>query len=274
MRYAAEFGKFLTDTWRSRWLLYELTKNDFRGRYLGSALGIVWALVQPIVTLLIMWFVFAVIFPSPTQTNGRPFVLWLMAGMIPWYFISESLLSGTNAVVEKSFLVSKVAFRVSILPIVKISSAMVIHVFFFAIMLLMLALYGHPPNRYFLQLPYFWFATIVFLLGVSWITAAMTVFFRDVSYAVSVMLQFLFWLTPLFWPPELIVQRGHPRLLLLLKLNPLHYLVEGFRGCVIYDRWFWEPYKSMIYFWLVTGLLFVGGAVIFRRLRPHFGDML
>ncbi|QDV91304.1 Teichoic acid translocation permease protein TagG [Phycisphaerae bacterium RAS2] len=270
MRYAAEFGKFLSDTWRSRWLLYELTKNDFRGRYLGSALGIVWALVQPIVTLLIMWFVFARIYKSG-QVSDKPFVLWLMAGIIPWYFISESMSGGTNSIVEKSFLVSKVAFRVSILPIVKISSAMVIHLFFFAIMIVILAAYGFPPDRYYLQIPYFWFATIIFLLGISWITAALTVFFRDVSYFVSVVLQFLFWLTPIFWSPEMVHDE---KLRMLLKLNPLQYLVEGYRGCVIYQRWFWEPYKSMIYFWIVTALLFFGGAVIFRRLRPHFGDLL
>jgi ABC-type polysaccharide/polyol phosphate export permease len=273
MRYVSEFGRFLSDTYRSRWLLFELTKNDFRGRYLGSALGIVWAVVQPVITLLIMWFVFAVIYPSGLKSN-MPFVIWLMAGMIPWYFISESISGGANSIVEKSFLVSKVTFRVSILPMVKITSALLIHLFFFAIMLIVLLAYGYTPDRYYLQFPYFMIATIIFLLGVSWITSAMTVFFRDVTYMVSVALQFLFWLTPIFWQPEQVVERGHPLMGKLLKLNPLQYIIEGYRGCVVYHRWFWEPTLSMIYFWVVTLLVFVAGAVIFRRLRPHFGDML
>jgi lipopolysaccharide transport system permease protein len=272
MRYLSEFGRFLLDAYRSRWLLFELTKNDFRGRYLGSALGIVWAVIQPVVTLLIMWFIFQVVYPSPPKSD-KPFVFWLMAGMIPWYFISESIAGGANSIIEKSFLVSKVTFRVSILPMVKIASALIIHLFFFAIMLIILLAYGYTPDRYYLQVPYFLFATIIFLLGISWITSAMTVFFRDVTYMVGVALQFLFWLTPIFWAPKDLALK-YPVLTKLLKLNPLQYIVEGYRGCVISHRWFWEPTLSMIYFWLFTTVVFIGGAVIFRRLRPHFGDLL
>ena len=123
------FFNFLLDLYRNRGLILQLTIRDFKSRYLGSYLGLLWAFIQPVITILIFWFVFEVGFKS-APVGDSPFILWLMTGIIPWFFISESLASGTGSVVENSYLVKKIVFRVSMLPVVKLLSALVVHVFF------------------------------------------------------------------------------------------------------------------------------------------------
>lgn len=263
-----DFCVFLGDTYRSRWLLYELTKHDFRARYLGSYFGIAWTIVQPLVTLAILWFIFEVGFKVGPE-KGAPFFVWLMAGMVPWYYISECMASTTNAVIDKGFLVSKVVFRASILPITKIVSGLIIHLFFLGLLLIFLRLFDFHVTVYYVQIPYYLAATMLFLLGVGWATSALTVVLRDMSHFMGILLQFLFWLTPIFWSAD-----RFPKYAPVLMLNPLYYIVEGYRECLIYGRWFWEPWLLMIYFWTWTIVLLVGGALVFKRLRPHFGDLL
>ena len=129
MRYFRALIALILDIFRNRKLLWQMTKRDFRQRYLGSYLGILWAFIQPAITVLIFWFVFQVGFKAMPVENF-PFILWLVCGMFPWFFISESILSATNSVIESSFLVKKIVFRVELLPIVKIMSALVVHIFF------------------------------------------------------------------------------------------------------------------------------------------------
>jgi teichoic acid transport system permease protein len=120
----------------NRKLIWDLSKNDFKTRFAGSYLGIIWAFVQPIVTVLVYWFVFE----KGMHASGinlrsgitAPFVLWLIAGLVPWFFFQEVLSGGTNALMEYSYLVKKVVFQIDILPIIKLISALFVHLFFIA----------------------------------------------------------------------------------------------------------------------------------------------
>jgi lipopolysaccharide transport system permease protein/teichoic acid transport system permease protein len=264
------FLGFLTELLSKRHIILELTKRDFKQKYLGSYLGMLWAFVHPTIYILILWFVFQVGFKSQPMDNF-PFVLWMLAGIIPWFFFSECLSTATTAVMENSFLVKKVVFSMGMLPLVKILSSLVIHLFFIAVIFIMFLIYGYLPSIYNLQVFYYLFATIVLLLGLSWLTSSLIIFLRDVGQIVTMVLQFLFWLTPLFWSAKILP----PGINNLLKLNPVYYIVEGYREAFIYKVWFWEKhYMWTLYFWAVTGVIFVVGAVVFRRLRPHFADVL
>lgn len=264
-----DFARFIADIWRSRITILDLTKADFRSRYLGSYLGLLWAFIHPLVTILIFWFVFEVGFKSQPVQNF-PFILWLMAGIIPWFFFSDGLSGGSFSIVENSFLVKKVVFRVSILPIVKILSVFVVHLFMLALMCLFFALYGYPPDFYTLQVAYYLFALFVVALGLSWVSSALVIFIRDVGQLVKMILQFGFWITPVFWSVEILPEKYR----WVATLNPLHYIVQGYRDSFIEKTWFWEHPIETVYFWFLAGLIFCGGALIFRRLRPHFADIL
>ena len=260
---------FLKAIYQNRKLLFELTKNDLKQKYIGSFLGALWAFIQPTATILIFWFVFQVGFRSQPVDNF-PFILWLVAGILPWFFFAEGLSNGTNSIMTNSFLVKKVVFRVSLLPIVSLLSALVVHLFFIFFMFGMFVYYGYVPDIYWLQIVYYLFATSVLLLGLSWITSSVVVFFKDIGQFVAMVIQFGFWLTPIIWSMKMVPEQYQ----WLIKLNPVYYIVEGYRNSMIYHKWFFEDLSMTIYFWTVTMMIFILGALIFKKLRPHFSDVL
>lgn len=259
----------MRDLFRKRRLLYELTKKDFQVRYLGSYLGICWAFIQPTITILIFWFVFEVGFKSQAVQDA-PFILWLLCGMLPWFYISDSIASATNAIVENAFLVKKIVFQVSLLPLVKVITALVVHVFFLGVLFGIFWFYGYSFNVYMLQIFYYVFAASILACGFGYITAALIVFLRDIGQFVGMVLQFVFWLTPIFWAPEMLPVQYR----FVFKLNPVYYIVSGYRESLLYGHGFWENLNGTIYFWVVAVVVFGVGISVFKKLRPHFADVL
>ena len=269
MYYLKMFGGFVRDMFQSRTLLWELTRKDLRQRYLGSYLGVLWAFIQPAITVAIFWFVFQVGFRSMPVANF-PFILWMVCGMFPWFFFSDAMPCATYSIVSNSFLVKKVVFRVSLLPMIQIFSALLVNLFFVGLLFVMFALYGYPLSIYNLQVFYYLFALLCLTFGLSLITSSLVVFIKDVGQLVSMCLQFLFWGTPIFWSLSMLPAQYQ----WIFKLNPLFYITEGYRYSFIYHQWFWELGYVNLTFWLITGSIMVIGAVLFKRLRPHFADVL
>ena len=260
---------FLQDFFQNRELLWELTKKDFRLRYLGSYLGILWAFIQPLITVVIFWFVFEVGFRSRPVDNF-PFILWLVSGLFPWFFIFDSINSAAGSVLENAFLVKKVVFRVGLLPLIKLISALIIHLFFVGILVFMFAWHGYWPTLFMLQVFYYLFAAGCLVLGVAWLTSALAVFLKDIGQLVAMALQFVFWGTPIFWSHKMVP----PEYLPWIEWNPIYYIIEGYRDSFIYQRWFWEHPGQTLYFWLFTATVMLCGAMAFKKLRPHFADVL
>ncbi|MGG4049565.1 ABC transporter permease [Paenibacillus favisporus] len=249
--------------------IWQLSKKDLQSRYLGSFLGVLWAFIQPAVQIVIFWFVFQVGFKS-VPVDNFPFILWLVSAMIPWFYVSDSVLNGTNSILENSYLVKKVVFKVGLLPIVKIYSALCVHGFFLITMLVMFGIYGYYPNLYNIQILYYLLGSTLLILGISWVTSALVIFLKDVGQFISILLQFGFWLTPIFYSINIIPSKFQT----LMKLNPFFYIIEGYRDSLIYRKWFWEHPLLTVYFWTATLLMIVAGIFIFRKLRPHFADVL
>jgi len=232
-------------------------------------LGIFWAFIQPTAMIAIFWFVFQVGFKSQPVDNF-PFILWLVAGMFPWFYFSEGFSAGTQSIISNSFLVKKIVFRVSLLPLIPLLSALAIHLFFILFMFAMFLYYSYTPTLYWLQIIYYLFALSVLLMGLSWLTSSIVVFFKDLGQFVAIIIQFGFWLTPIFWNITTIPQQYH----WIIKLNPLAYIIEGYRNSMIYHKWFWEDLSMTLYFWILTGIIFILGSKTFQKLRPHFADVL
>ena len=250
-------------------LLFSLTKNDFKQKYLGSYLGILWAFIQPTITVLIFWFVFQVGFKAQ-PINDVPFILWLIAGMFPWFFFADAVSNATNSVMENAYLVKKIVFKVAFLPLIKIFSALIVHLFFIIFMYVLFVVYGYSFDLYWLQTFYYLFAMMVLILGISYITSSVVIFFRDIGQLVAMLLQFGFWMTPIFWAIGTIPEKYH----FLLKLNPLVYIIEGYRDSMINHIWFWEKPTMTLYFWAVALIMLAIGFSTFKKLKPHFADVL
>lgn len=269
MRFIKSFFQFILDIWHNRYLLWDLTKKDLKQRYLGSYLGILWAFIQPTITVFIFWFVFQVGFKSMPVDNF-PFILWLVCGMFPWFFFSEAWSSATNSIVANSFLVKKVVFRVSLLPIIQIMSALLVNLFFIVVLFIMFAVYGYMPNIYNLQVIYYLFALVCLTFGLSLITSTLIIFLKDVGQLVNMVVQFGFWGTPIFWSFKMIPEQYQ----WILNFNPMYYIIEGYRNSFIYYEWFWNLGYMNYYFWFVTISIIFIGIFIFKKLRPHFADVL
>ena len=269
------FGYFVRDLFRSRRLIAQLSLREFRNRYLGSSLGLIWALVHPASIIVLYWFVLQLAFGNPNIGNV-PFVLWLMCGLVPFFFLSESIGAGATAIVENAFLVKKVVFRVNMLPVVRLLALVPIHIIFVGLILVMTLCYRRPIPIYSLQIPYYFLAGCCLCLGISFLTSALMPFLRDTVQVIAVVTQFLFWLTPVFWAPTTISAAKRPFVLPILEANPLFYLVQGYRESLGASTgfWFWQHWLLTIYFWGVTLAFLVVGMLVFKRLRPHFADVV
>ncbi|HKM35907.1 MAG TPA: ABC transporter permease [Lachnospiraceae bacterium] len=262
------------ELYQNRHLIWKLARNDFKKRYAGSYLGAVWAMVQPVITVVMYWLVFDVIMNSAgTAMRGGgdiPFVLFLTAGLVPWFFFNEAWTNGTQALLEYNYLVKKVVFKISILPIIKVIGATFIHIFFVCILLIIATLYGYPPSVYTLQIFYYSFCTLVLVLALSYTTCALVVFMRDISQIISIALQIGMWATPIMWDFGAISNKWA----VILKLNPMVYIVNGYRSAIYEHTWFFQDFYSTMYFWIITVVLFGVGAMIFKKLKVHFADVL
>jgi len=259
------------ELYQSRHLIWKLARNDFKKRYAGSYLGAVWAMVQPVVTVAMYYVVFDVIMGTGNaMVPDKPYVLFLTAGLVPWFYFNEALNNGTNALLEYNYLVKKVVFKISVLPIIKIIAATFIHVFFVLVMLVIAAIYGYYPSVYMIQLVYYSFCLFVFVLGLCYSTCAIMVFFKDIAQIISILLQIGMWATPILWD----VNTLSPTVQMIVKINPLVYIVNGYRTAIFEKQWFWEDFYSTMYFWIVTVVVFGVGALVFKRLKVHFSDVL
>ena len=254
---------------RNQQLLRSLARRQVATQYIGSALGIVWAFLHPLVMILVFWFIFSVGFRvKPVQEVS--FVVWLTAGMAPWFYFSEVITGSSSVIVANSNLVKKMLFPSEIFPAVRIVSSMVSHVFFIAILLVLMLLQGMEFSGYFFQAFYYMFCLIVLMLGITWTTAALNVFMRDVEQLVVVVVQVGFWATPIFWNITMMPENVQ----LLLKINPVYYIVQGYRESFITFTPFWyHPYQSL-YFWIVALSLLMAGSSVFLKLKPQFADVL
>ncbi len=262
--------------YKDRKLIKKLALNDFKTRYAGSYLGIVWAFIQPVVTVLVYWIVFEKGLKQGTDivTQGIqvPYLLHLMSGLVPWFFFSEALMNGTTSLLEYNYLVKKVVFKISILPLIKIIAASFIHIFFVCFMLLVTMCYGIHPTVYWLQLIYYSFCLFMLVLATSYSTCSIVIFFRDLTQLISIGLQVGMWATPILW--NISILANHPVLAFIFKLNPVYYIVNGYRGSLYGEEFIWQSPWLTLYYWALVLVLFVAGRIIFKRLKPHFADVL
>lgn len=258
---------------KNKKLIMFLSKDDIKKSYAGSYLGMIWAFIQPCVTILIYWFVFQVGLKAvaPGDYSGMPYIIWIMCGLIPWFFFSGALNSVTGVFLEYSYLVKKVVFDIEILPIIKIISQLFVHIFFIILLFVVMAIFGRYPNIASLQVFYYSFCMIVLVITIGYFTASITVFFRDITQIVGVVLQAGMWLTPIMWSFDMV--KGY-WFSFIFKLNPMYYVVEGYRSCLLRNEYILtHPYLT-IYFWLLVLILAVIGKHIFNKMRPHFADVL
>jgi len=250
-------------------LIMSMAKREVATQYVGSLLGFVWTFINPLVMIFVFWVVFSVGF-RVQPTNNVPFVVWLTAGMAIWFVFSDIVNGSAGTIVANAHLIKKTLFHSQILPVIKIVSCLITHLVFLFVLLGLILFQKMPFSFYYFQFLYYLFCMAVLALGIGWAASALNVFVRDVGQIVGVVLQMGFWATPILWDIHIMP----PKVQTILKLNPMFYIVQGYRESFIYFSPFWRhPYETL-YFWLVAMVIFGSGALIFKRLKPQFADAL
>jgi len=266
----ARLKAFFKVYYDSRFLIKEMALRDFKLKFAGSFFGLFWAILHPLAMMSILYFVFKYGLKSPAAP-GVSFAAWFFSASIIWNFFQDALTSSTNVYLEYAYLVKKVNFRLAILPLIKILSSFILHLVFLAIVLTLVIFTDKIQLTSALTLIYFSFCSIALLFGLSWVTSTIQVFSRDIGQLVGITMQLGFWATPIAWNYELI----NPEFQRWIKLNPVMYLTEGYRGALIYHRNIFDiSLNQTIYFWAFTFVTLGLGNFVFKKLKSQFADVL
>jgi len=261
--------EFLTVIFDQRRLISELAKREVINQYIGSFLGIVWTFIQPAVMIFVFWFVFSIGFKSQ-PLHDVPFVVWLTAGMAPWFVFSDIVTGSAGIVVSNAHLIKKTIFHSQILPVVRLLSSYVTHCFFILVLLILVIFQHMPFSIYNLQIFYYLFCISILALGIAWTVSALHPFIRDIVPLVGIVIQVGFWATPIFWNIGMMPAKVQT----ILKINPMFYIVQGYRESFFDFKPFWDHPWLTIYFWVVALSIFAIGATVFMKLKPQFADVL
>ncbi|MEK5399583.1 ABC transporter permease [Paenibacillus sp. FSL K6-2859] len=246
-----------------------MSKSDFKSRFSGSYFGVVWAVIQPLMTILIFWFVFQVGFRAQPISNV-PFILWLVAAMIPWNFFADAIINSTGAFTSYSFVVKKMVFKIGLLPLVKVTASFFLNIAFNILLIIIYTAYGHFPGVHLISILYFNVCLFAFVTVLAYLISTLNVFFRDTTQIVGILLQFGIWLTPIMWEESVIPEKFR----WLIKLNPIYYIINGYREALINHTWFFAHPRLTIYFWAIIIVIGLIGISFYKRMKSHFADVL
>jgi lipopolysaccharide transport system permease protein/teichoic acid transport system permease protein len=263
------FHYFLRLIYLRRSLIASIAARELARQYVGSVLGFVWTFVNPVVMITVFWVVFSLGF-KVTPVEGVPFVVWLTAGMAAWFAFADMVNGACGVIVGNPHLIKKTLLHAQILPVVKIAAGLVTHGVFVLVLLVLILFQGLPVSLFFIQALYYLFCLVVLALGIGWAVSALNVFLRDVGQITAVILQMGFWATPIFWDISMMPDG----LRTLFELNPMYYVVQGYRDSFLGFVPFWERPWEAAWFWAVASTVFVAGALIFKKLKPQFADVL
>ncbi len=256
----------LGEVWRYRELLYFLAWRDIKVRYKQTILGVAWAIIQPLLTMIIFSIFFGKLAKMPS--DNIPYPIFCYAALVPWTFFANGLTQSSNSLVTSANLIRKVYFPRIVLPVSAVISGIVDFVFAFAVLLGMIFFYGIMPTGNIIWLPFLLILALVASLGVGiWLTA-MNVQFRDVRYAVPFLVQIWMFATPIAYPSSLLSEPWRT----IYGINPMVGVVEGFRWALL--RTDTAPGPIIFVSAAVSAGLLVSGIFYFRRMEKNFADVV
>jgi len=256
----------LTELWRFRELLYFLTWRDVKVRYKQTALGAAWAILQPLLTMLVFTLFFGRLAKVPS--DGIPYAAFSLAGLVPWTFFATSLTQSSNSLVTSANLIKKVYFPRLAVPIATVCAAVVDFCIGFLCLLPVLLYYGARPSWRILYLPLFFLLGLVTALAVGCWLSALNVNYRDVRYVVPFLSQFWMLATPVAYPSSMLKEPWHT----IFGLNPMAGVVEGFRWALLNTKT--APGPLIAVSASAALVLLFSGAYYFRRMEKSFADLV
>lgn len=244
---------------------YELkTQNN------GTVFGFLWNFLNPALQILVYWFVFAIGLQVRSPKGDYPYILWMIVGIIPWFYISATLQSSAMSIYNYRGVLKRVRLPLSIVPVKTVFAGFIGHIWAMLVVFAIFFLSGYQISPMVYQLPYYMFAMVCFLIGWGLFSSAITVLFKDFQKILSAVIRLLFYISPIVWGQESLSDN----LQAVLSYNPFSYILLGYRNCILYGYSLTVYWKMGIYFWMVTILLFLIGASVHMKFRKKFMDLI
>jgi len=259
-------AKWFSELWRYRELVYFLAWRDVKVRYKQAALGAAWAILQPLLTMLVFTLLFSRL--PGMQTDGIPYPVFAFCGLVLWIYFSSVVAQGGQSLLTNSNLITKVYFPRIALPLSSAISGLIDFSVGLICLIGLIIYYGVAPGWSLLWVPVFLAGLIVLAVGTSLLLAALNVWYRDIKYAIPFLIQLWFFVTPIIYPTTIIPERFHS----LVALNPLVGIIEGFRACVFPGRQL-DPMLTATSF-AGTAAIFLVGLVYFWKTERAFADVI
>jgi len=256
----------LGELWEYRELLYFLVWRDIKVRYKQTALGATWAIIQPVMTMLVFSLFFGKLGKIPS--DGIPYPIFCFVALVPWTFFVNGLGQASNSLVGSANLITKIYFPRLIIPIAAVLSGVVDFALAFVVLIGMMLYYGVVPTARVIYLPLFLLLTVITSLGVGLWLSALNVKFRDVRYVVPFISQFWLFATPIAYPSSLLSEPWRT----IFGLNPMVGVVEGFRAALLGANTTARPIIAAST--LAALIILVSGAFYFRRMEKTFADLV
>jgi len=248
-----------------------LAKSDLIKTYRGAALGWAWAVIKPTITLFVFWFGFTVGLRHGKPIAGHPYFLWLVAGFLPWFYMSELITGGAGCIRKYRALVTKMKFPISIIPTYFNLSHLYVHFALLAITIVLYMCFGFMPDIYYLQIPLYMLAMFMFFTVWALLGGMLSCISHDFQNLVKSMSSAIFWLSGIIYNVEDINNRW---IRLMLKFNPVTVISSGYRRAFVYKKWFWQDKVSMVCFSITFIVFLILALRTYKKLREEIPDVL
>jgi len=256
----------MTEIFKSKDLYWQLTFREIKARYKQSVLGYAWAILVPLLNLLVLSIVFSHFFKIPT--GSIPYPIYLFVALVPWMFLTNSISAATGSVVSNAALITKVRLPREILPLSAISSKMIDLILTVGILILFLIIYHIKFQPTLIFVPFIFLIQLCLICGISFFLSATNVFFRDIENILGVFLNFWMYLTPVLYPPEIVPENYR----LFFTLNPMTGIIGAYRQTVLFGN---IPLGAdFIYSTFFSILILILGFLYYRKRSLYFADVI
>ena len=266
----ATFKQILAENWQWRHQIWDLAKIDLVKTYRGAALGKVWLFTKPSVYMFVYWFTLSVGMRSAHDINGEPFLLWLAVGIVPWFFMSDAINTGSDVYHRYAYLVNRIKFPLAVISTFYILSIMIIFAATMVIVIGIAAIAGVHFTRYMLQLPLV--MVIMFLFWTAWsmMLSPLGAISKDFANLIKTLSMPFFWLSGILFQLTSLPHIG----LVIMRFNPVAWCCEAVRSCFVYKQWIWSDPKEFLPFLFVFAVVVILAVRNYRRLSKEVPDVL
>lgn len=247
-----------------------IVKYEIMAEHRDSKLGIVWSVLNPLIQIFSFWFAFGLGIRGGQPVDGIPYINWMLAGIVPWFFISDAIRSGTNSIHRRINIISKIKFPLSILPTVEVLKGLFVHLITLGLGMIFLFMNGNSVHLMNLGVLYYLVCTILFVIAFGMISSVLNMFTRDVRKGINASIRLLTYVTPILWTMD----KLPVSLQKLMCLNPLYYLIQGYRGSLLASPNMLPSFSDGMVFWFIIISMFLIGSILMYKFKNKLIDFI